>query len=147
MLAWYVASASRPRAPTVRRMPLCRRHRPAQRALRGRHATPQLAAHRIQPGLLCQVGPGTEVHSITFDIGGCIPMARTCGGMQMCHKCQPAPPRTLAACSIEAWREGLPNMLPPAALDAAQPGTWPAAAGSCCGVLCINMCHISPVAW
>ncbi|GAB4815890.1 hypothetical protein N2152v2_002936 [Parachlorella kessleri] len=48
--------------------------------------------------------------------------------------------------SIEAWGSDLPNMLPPAPLNAAaSPDTWPAAPASCCAVLCANMCHISPL--
>lgn len=53
----------------------------------------------------------------------------------------PALPR-----SIEAWREGLPNMLSPAPLDASAPDTWPVEPASCCAVVCANMAHISPLA-
>ena len=45
--------------------------------------------------------------------------------------------------SIAAWAEGLPNVLPPAALDAsAPPASWPVEAGSCGAVFAANICHI-----
>eukprot|EP00887_Chlorella_sp_A99_P002938 scaffold24.g2938.t1 len=47
--------------------------------------------------------------------------------------------------SIAAWGEGLPNMLPPAALDAtAPPASWPVGAGAAAAVYAANVCHISP---
>lgn len=46
--------------------------------------------------------------------------------------------------SIEAWGEGLPNVLPPLALDAARPGSWPLAPGAARAVLATNLTHISP---
>ncbi|HVI34396.1 DUF938 domain-containing protein [Phenylobacterium sp.] len=49
-----------------------------------------------------------------------------------------------ALASIAAWREhaGLDNLLPPLALDASQPDTWPVDRAD--AVVAINMVHISP---
>jgi SAM-dependent methyltransferase len=49
-----------------------------------------------------------------------------------------------ARASIAAWRSyaGLPNLLPPLALDAADPVNWPVERAA--AVVCINMVHISP---
>lgn len=52
---------------------------------------------------------------------------------------QPSDPEPEARDSIAAWCEGLANVLPPLALDAAQ-GRFPGADA----ILCINMVHISP---
>lgn len=57
---------------------------------------------------------------------------------------QPTDPDPEARASIAAWREraSLPNLLPPLALDAARPDTWPAPPAD--AVIAINMVHISP---
>ena len=57
---------------------------------------------------------------------------------------RPTDPDEAARASIEVWRAqaGLPNLLPPLALDAADPDSWPVANAD--AVVCINMVHISP---
>lgn len=56
---------------------------------------------------------------------------------------RPSDPSPEARASISAWRRaaGLPNLLDPLALDAADPATWPAAGFD--ALVCINMIHIS----
>lgn len=54
---------------------------------------------------------------------------------------QPSDPDAAARASIAAWCAGLPNVLPPLALDAAATD-WPIARAE--ALLCINMVHISP---
>ncbi len=47
--------------------------------------------------------------------------------------------------SVAAWGEGIPNVQPPALLDASAPAaTWPVGPGTCAAALCVNMTHISP---
>ncbi len=53
----------------------------------------------------------------------------------------PSDPDPDALASIAAWCEGLANVRPPLALDAAA-ATWPVAHAD--AILCINMAHISP---
>ncbi|RYD68266.1 MAG: DUF938 domain-containing protein [Sphingomonadales bacterium] len=53
---------------------------------------------------------------------------------------QPSDPDPEAIDSIAAWTEGLANVRPPIALDAA--GEWPVQGAD--AILCINMVHISP---
>ncbi|HEX2560690.1 DUF938 domain-containing protein [Phenylobacterium sp.] len=57
---------------------------------------------------------------------------------------RPTDPSQQALASIAVWRAtaGLPNLLPPLQLDAADPSTWPAEGFD--AVVCINMIHISP---
>ena len=57
---------------------------------------------------------------------------------------QPTDPSPEARASIAAWREqaGLPNLLPPLALDAADPESWPVERAD--AIVNINMIHISP---
>ncbi len=55
---------------------------------------------------------------------------------------QPSDPDAAARASIDAWAEGVANIRPALALDAA--GTWPEMAAD--AVLCINMIHIAPFA-
>lgn len=57
---------------------------------------------------------------------------------------QPTDPDEASLASIAAWREaaGLPNLLPPLALDATSPATWPVERAD--AVVNINMIHISP---
>lgn len=57
---------------------------------------------------------------------------------------QPSEHAAEALPSIEAWAEGLPNVLPPLALDASRPDSWPLAQGAARAVLATNMAHISP---
>lgn len=54
---------------------------------------------------------------------------------------QPSDPDPDALASIAAWCEGLGNVRPPIALDAAA-GDWPV--GHADALLCVNMIHISP---
>jgi hypothetical protein len=56
---------------------------------------------------------------------------------------QPSDPDAAARGSIAAWAsdQGLPNLRPPLALDAAS-ATWPITAAA--AVICINMVHIAP---
>ncbi|WP_294258556.1 DUF938 domain-containing protein [uncultured Sphingomonas sp.] len=53
----------------------------------------------------------------------------------------PSDPDQDALASIASWCEGLANIRPPVALDAAA-ATWPVAHAD--AILCINMVHISP---
>ena len=53
---------------------------------------------------------------------------------------QPSDPQPECRASIAAWTAGLPNVLPPLALDVS--ADWPEVRAD--GVLCINMIHISP---
>lgn len=53
---------------------------------------------------------------------------------------QPSDPDPESIASIADWCSGLPNVLPPLALDAA--GVWPVTQAD--AILCINMVHISP---
>jgi hypothetical protein len=57
---------------------------------------------------------------------------------------QPTDPDPDALVSIAAWRKhaGLPNLLPPLRLDAADPDSWPITRAS--AIVNINMIHISP---
>lgn len=57
---------------------------------------------------------------------------------------QPTDPDPEALASIAAWRDhaGLPNLLPPLRLDAADPERWPVDQAD--AVVNINMIHISP---
>ncbi len=57
---------------------------------------------------------------------------------------QPTDPDPEALISIAAWRDhaGLPNLLPPLRLDAADPDSWPGDPIN--AVVNINMIHISP---
>lgn len=57
---------------------------------------------------------------------------------------RPTDPDPEALASIAAWREhaGLPNLLAPLRLDAADPAAWPVARAD--AVVNINMLHISP---
>ena len=54
---------------------------------------------------------------------------------------QPSDPASERRASIGSWTAGLPNVLPPLALDAAS-AAWPVRQAD--AVLCINMIHIAP---
>lgn len=54
---------------------------------------------------------------------------------------QPSDPDADALASVADWCEGMANVLPPLALDAAA-DDWPIAAADT--ILCVNMVHISP---
>jgi len=81
-------------------------------------------------GLVLEVASGTGEHAAHF--------ARTFPDLQW----QPSDPDPQALGSIAAWREeaGLPNLLPPLALEVSAP--WPVARAE--ALVCINMVHISP---
>ena len=57
------------------------------------------------------------------------------------HMWQPSDPDADSRDSIAAWTEGLANVRPPLALDAAA-ADWPIATAD--AILCVNMVHISP---
>lgn len=58
---------------------------------------------------------------------------------------QPSDADAAARASIASWEDhaNLPNLLPPIAIDASAPDTWPAIE-AVSAILCINMVHISP---
>ena len=82
-------------------------------------------------GLVLEVASGTGEHAVHF--------ARALLDLTW----QPSDPDAGARESIAAWRvaEGLANLHPPLALDAAAP-QWPVERAS--AIVCINMIHISP---
>jgi hypothetical protein len=82
-------------------------------------------------GLVLEVASGSGEHIVHF--------ARALPGLEW----QPSDPDARARHSISAWAEseGLPNLRPPLALDAAAED-WPLAGAD--AILCINMAHISP---
>lgn len=58
---------------------------------------------------------------------------------------QPTEQDAASAPSIAAWTAGLPNVRPPAVLNATEsPETWPVGAGSCSAIFAANVTHISP---
>jgi SAM-dependent methyltransferase len=100
---------------------------------RNREPILEVLRDRLPPsGLVVEVAAGTGEHAVWF-AGGLpgltwLPTDRAPDGLA----------------SIAAWREaaGLPNLLPPATLDAADPSSWPVEQAD--AVVCINMLHISP---
>ena len=105
-----------------------RRHAPA--ALRNRD--PILAILRqVLPasGMVLEVASGSGEHVAHFATA--LPALRW----------QPSDPDPAACVSIAAWAEGLANVRPPVALDAAA-GDWPVDRAA--AIVCINMVHISP---
>lgn len=91
-----------------------------------------LRAHLPARGRVLEVAAGAGQHAAAF--------AAALPGLDW----TPSDPDPDARASIEAWRAeaGLPNLNPPTALDAGDPGTWPQ--GPFDAVVCINMVHISP---
>jgi SAM-dependent methyltransferase len=81
-------------------------------------------------GLVLEVAAGAGEHAVW--------MARALPGLSWL----PTDREDLS--SITAWRAaaGLPNLLEPRLLDAADPDRWPVAAAD--AVVCINMLHIAP---
>lgn len=82
-------------------------------------------------GMVLEVASGTGEHVVHF-------------AKAMPHlEWQPSDPSPEARASIAAWieAEGLANVRPPLALDAAAP-VWPLARAD--ALLCVNMLHISP---
>jgi hypothetical protein len=83
-------------------------------------------------GLLLEIASGTGEHAVYC--------ATALPGLQW----QPTDPDPEAMASIAAWRDhtGLPNLLPPLQLDAAEPDTWTVKWAD--AIANINMIHISP---
>ena len=83
-------------------------------------------------GLVLEIAAGTGEHAVHF--------AAACPALAW----QPADLDPDALASIGAWRAqaGLPNLLAPLRLDAADPVSWPVAKAD--AVVAINMIHISP---
>lgn len=109
-----------------------KRHAPA--AGRNREPIAAVLTEELPPsGVVLEIASGTGEHAVHF--------ARTFPHLDW----QPSDPDPDARESIATWREeaGLPNLLPPLELDAAD-ADWPLANAD--AVLCINMVHISPVA-
>jgi SAM-dependent methyltransferase len=105
-----------------------RKHAPA--TLRNREAIAvKLAALLPERGTVLEVASGSGEHAAYF--------AERFPGLTFV----PSDPDAAARASIAAWCEGLANVAPPLAIDAAA-GDWPIAAAD--AVLCINMVHISP---
>jgi SAM-dependent methyltransferase len=88
---------------------------------------------RLPPsGLVLEIASGAGEHAVH--------MAERLPGLNW----QPTDPDPEALASIAAWREtaGLPNLLVPLRLDAADPDGWPVTRAD--AMVCINMVHISP---
>ena len=80
-------------------------------------------------GLVLEVAAGTGEHARHF--------ATALPGLTW----QPSDPSPEARASMDAWAEGVPNILPGLALDAA---AWPWPIARADAVLCVNMIHIAP---
>lgn len=105
-----------------------RRHAPA--TLRNRGAIATILAQLLpETGRVLEVASGSGEHCAYF--------AEHFPKLEW----QPSDPDPDALASIADWCEGLGNVRPPLALDAAAP-VWPV--GHADAMLCINMVHISP---
>ncbi|MDF7775009.1 DUF938 domain-containing protein [Sphingomonas sp. AOB5] len=104
-----------------------RRHAPATERNRDPIAA-VLAEELPDAGLVLEIASGTGEHCAAF--------AERFPALTW----QPSDPDADALASIADWCAGLPNVLPPVALDASAP--WPVDAAD--AILCINMVHISP---
>ncbi|MDB5717224.1 MAG: hypothetical protein JWM38_651, partial [Sphingomonas bacterium] len=105
-----------------------RRHAPA--TLRNREAILHvLRAALPARGLVLELASGSGEHIAFF--------ARNLPRLDW----QPSDPDGAARRSIAAWAEGVANVRPPIAIDAAA-ADWPIAAAD--AMLCINMVHIRP---
>jgi len=109
----------------------------------GARASPSTARNRdpilqvLRPrlpasGLVLEIASGAGEHAVH--------MARALPGLDW----RPTDPDPAALESIAAWRDaaGLPNLLAPLRLDAADPDSWPVKRAD--ALVCINMIHISP---
>lgn len=97
-----------------------------------RNRDPILAVlRRVLParGLVLEVASGTGEHCAHF--AAALPALTF----------QPTEPEAEGRASVDAWCDGLPNVRPALAVDAAS-GDWPVARAD--AVLCINMAHIAP---
>ena len=106
-----------------------KRHAPA--TLRNRDAILSILRDELpSSGLVLEVASGSGEHAIHF--------AAALPNLDW----QPSDPDPTALASIEAWRRdaGLPNLLAPIQLDAAN--AWPIEMAA--AIVCINMVHISP---
>jgi len=106
--------------------------RSAPAALRNREPIAQALGEWLPPaGVVLELASGTGEHAIFF------------GERFPTLEWQPSDVHPDALASIAAWRDaaGLPNVLPPLALDAASPD-WPISRAD--AMLSINMVHISP---
>ncbi|HSK03846.1 MAG TPA: DUF938 domain-containing protein [Kofleriaceae bacterium] len=90
-----------------------------------------LARHLPARGLVLEIASGTGEHAV--HMAGSLPALRW----------QPTDLDPASLESIAAWQAeaGLPNLLPPLALDVTAPA-WPVTAAD--AIVCINMVHISP---
>ena len=105
-----------------------RRHAPA--TARNRQPILEvLRPHLPARGLVLEVASGSGEHTAYF--------AEALPGLTF----QPSDPDETARASIDDWCEGLANVRPALALDAAAE-TWPIDAAD--AMACINMIHISP---
>lgn len=100
-----------------------------------RNRDPILAVLRAclpERGLVLEIASGAGEHAVH--------MAANLPGLTW----RPTDSDPSARASIAAWAEraGLPNLMAPLALDAADPAAWPVK--RCDAVVCINMVHISP---
>jgi hypothetical protein len=107
-----------------------RRHAPATKRNREPIAT-LLAEELPERGLVLEIASGSGEHCAFF--AGRFPDLQW----------QASDPEEAARASIAEWCDGLPNVLPPLALDAtAAAASWPITAAD--ALLCVNMVHISP---
>lgn len=105
-----------------------RRHAPA--TLRNRAPIATILAQLLPPaGRVLEVASGSGEHCAYF--------AEHFPRLEW----QPSDPDPDSLASIAAWCEGLENVRPPLALDAAA-ADWPVAQAD--ALLCVNMVHISP---
>ena len=105
-----------------------RRHAPATERNRESIAG-VLDAELPASGLVLEIASGSGEHCAFF------------AGRFATLQWQPSDPEAAARASIADWCDGLPNVLPPLALDAAAE-SWPVLAAD--AILCVNMVHISP---
>lgn len=105
-----------------------RRHAPATARNRDPIAA-VLEAELPVDGLVLEIASGSGEHCAFF--AARFPALRW----------QPSDPDIDALASIADWCDGLANVLPPLALDAAAED-WPVVAAD--AILCVNMVHISP---
>jgi SAM-dependent methyltransferase len=85
-----------------------------------------------ESGLVLEIASGGGEHAVAF--------ARAFPQLRF----QPSDPDPDARASVAAWaaEESLPNLLPPVAIDAAEPGEWPIEKAD--ALIAINLVHISP---
>ena len=91
-----------------------------------------LKAHLPAEGRILEVASGSGEHAVAFARA----LPRTTW--------TPSDTSEQARASIAAWsaQAGLPNLMPPLALDAADPDGWPSIDVQV--IVCVNMIHISP---